>query len=186
MGYLAALEDDGGTSFAVDAGTADRDTWGRLIRQHDRKVVLSLIALGVDRERARDLAQATWTRLYEQHKDGKLETLELPGLAIRQARFLAIDSFRHTELHRRTLALAHTDGSVDTERQLLDRDQLRRALEALGACSPTAQQLFRLLYTPPPMTCANAARELGLSAERARHVVCEARKLIRKAIGDDR
>ncbi len=162
----------------------DREVWDRLIRQHDRKVVLSLVALGVDRDRARELAQATWERLYMQHRDGKLASLELPGLAIRQARFLAIDSFRHTDLNRRTLALARPEVAVDAERQLLDRDQLRRALEALGACSPAAQQLFRMLYTHPPMTCADAARELGLSAERARHIVCEARKLIRQAIGD--
>jgi RNA polymerase sigma-70 factor (ECF subfamily) len=151
-------------------------------------VLLSLIALGIDRERARDLVQATWARLYEQHKDGKLAALELPGLAIRQARFLAIDSFRHTDLQRRTLALALATAPPphDGEHQLLTRDQLRRALDALAACSPTAQQLFRLLYTPPPMTCADAAREIGLSAERARHVVCEARKLLRQAIGEDR
>lgn len=181
MGYVAALDDDGDTSRETD-----RDAWDRLVRQHDRKVVLSLIALGIDRDRARDLAQATWTRLFEQHRGGKLASLELPGLAIRQARFLAIDSFRHTELNRRTLAMADVDATHDQEHQLLTRDQLRRALDALAACSPTAQQLFRLLYTPPPMTCADAAREVGLSAERARHVVCEARKLIRQAIGEDR
>ena len=183
MGYVAALDDDGGM---LTTPASSREIWDGLIRQHDRKVVLSLIALGIDRERARDLAQATWVRLYEQHQDGKLASLELPGLAIRQARFLAIDSFRHTELQRRTLAMARVEISEDGEHQLLTRDQLRRALEALGACSATAQQLFRLLYTPPPMTCAAAAREVGLSAERARHVVCEARKLIRQAIGDHR
>lgn len=180
MGYVAVLDDDGGMV------TSPREMWDGLIRQHDRKVVLSLIALGIDRDRARDLAQATWTRLYEQHQDGKLAALELPGLAIRQARFLAIDSFRHTELQRRTLAMTRVEVSEDGEQQLLTRDQLRRALEALGTCSPMAQQLFRLLYTPPPRTSADAAREVGLSAERARHVVCEARKLIRQAIGDER
>lgn len=180
MGYVAVLEEDGGMV------TSPRETWDGLIRQHDRKVVLSLIALGIDRDRARDLAQATWARLYEQHQGGKLASLELPGLAIRQARFLAIDSFRHTRLQRRTLAMSHVETSEDGEHQLLTRDQLRRALEALGSCSPAAQQLFRLLYTPPPRTAADAAREVGLSAERARHVLCEARKLIRQAMGDER
>lgn len=163
----------------------DRDAWDALIRQHDRKVLLSLIALGIDRDRARELAQATWARLFEQHQRGRLEELELPGLAIRQARFLAIDGFRHTGRQRRMLSLAPAEADrIDGAHQALSRDQLRRALEALATCSATAQQLFRLLYSDPPMTCAEAARELGLSAERARHIVCETRKLIRHAIGD--
>lgn len=167
-------------------GDVDRDVWDRLIRQHDRKVVLSLLAMGVDRDRARELAQATWTRLFEQHREGNLPSLALPGLAIRQARFLAIDSFRHADLQRRTLAIAREDGALDGERRMLTRDKLRRALEALAACSPTAQQLFRLLYAvQPPMTCIEAARELGLSAERARHVVCETRRLIRQALAEE-
>ena len=110
MGYVAALDDDGGM---LTTPASSREIWDGLIRQHDRKVVLSLIALGIDRERARDLAQATWARLYEQHQDGKLASLELPGLAIRQARFLAIDSFRHSELQRRALAMARVVTSED-------------------------------------------------------------------------
>lgn len=165
-----------------------REMWDRLIREHDRKVVLSLLAIGVERDRARELAQQTWTRLLEQYRAGKLESLEFPGLAIRQARFLAIDSFRKSDLHRRTLATnpddVASDAAIDGEHQLLTRDQLRHALAALATCSKQAQQLFKLMYADqPPRSCVDAARELGLSTERARHIVCETRKAIRLAIG---
>jgi DNA-directed RNA polymerase specialized sigma24 family protein len=186
MAYGAALNE--GRERKREPVEADpvREMWDRLIREHDRKVVLSLLAIGVERDRARELAQQTWTRLLEQYRAGKLESLEFPGLAIRQARFLAIDSFRKSDLHRRTLAVNPDDGAIDGEHQLLTRDQLRRALAALATCSKQAQQLFKLMYADqPPRSCVEAARELGLSTERARHIVCETRKVIRLAVAGD-
>lgn len=68
--------------------------WDAAIRQHDRRVYLSVLALGLSADRAREISQATWTRLIEQHGRGALAKLELPGLAIRQARFLALNELR--------------------------------------------------------------------------------------------
>jgi hypothetical protein len=56
--------------------------WDDAIRQHDRRVYLSVLALGLPPDRAREVTQQTWTRLMEQHAQGKLGQLELPGLAI--------------------------------------------------------------------------------------------------------
>ena len=52
--------------------------WDEAIRLHDRRVVLSLLALGLSSDRARELAQAAWTRLIEQHARGGLAEIELP------------------------------------------------------------------------------------------------------------
>jgi DNA-directed RNA polymerase specialized sigma24 family protein len=76
------------------AASGDREAWQALVAIHDRRVIVSLLARGVPLDRARDLAQETWARLWEQNREGKLSRLELPGLAVRQAAFLAADEAR--------------------------------------------------------------------------------------------
>src|SRR5262245_35043530 len=76
------------------AASGERDAWQALVALHDRRVIVSLLARGIPLDRARDLAQETWARLWEQHREGKLPRLELPGLAVRQAAFLAADDAR--------------------------------------------------------------------------------------------
>jgi DNA-directed RNA polymerase specialized sigma24 family protein len=85
---------------AVDAPgpSSPPPEWEAIIRQHDRRVVLALMAMGLRLDRAKELAQTTWLRLFEQHQAGKLERLEFPGLALRQARFLALDALRRERL----------------------------------------------------------------------------------------
>src|SRR5258708_7367275 len=80
--------------------------WDDAIRRHDRSVYLSVLALGLQPDRAREIVQAAWTRLIEQHGRGALAELELPGLAIRQARFLALDELRRGKLLLRDAAAA--------------------------------------------------------------------------------
>src|SRR5687768_1820833 len=75
--------------------------WERLIRDHGRRVVLSLVALGLPFDRAKDIAHAAWLRLMEGHRAGKLGELRLPGLAIVQARFLALDELRREAAEHR-------------------------------------------------------------------------------------
>lgn len=69
----------------------DPERWDEEIRRFDHRVYLSVLALGLPPERAREISQAAWTRSMEKHADGGLEKLELPGLAIRQARFLGLN-----------------------------------------------------------------------------------------------
>jgi RNA polymerase sigma-70 factor (ECF subfamily) len=172
------------------ACAGDRAAWGALIARHDHRVVLSLLARGVALPDARELAQRTWTRLIGQHQAGRLERLELPGLAIRQARFLAVDAAR-----RQRVAAEHVVGSVSgeavvdesasAEDRLIHREQLARATAALAQCSPAARRVFELLYAHPGMSHRDAAEQLGLSVQRVRQTLCEVRARLRAALEDD-
>jgi RNA polymerase sigma-70 factor (ECF subfamily) len=165
----------------------DQDLWDGAIRQHDRQVLLSLLALGLPPDRAREISQSAWTALMEKHSDGGLAELRLPGLAIRQARFLALNSLRRDQTEQRTLkAVPAPSAEPDVERVVMSREQLDRALDALAGCSPTAKKIFRLAYTEPHMPHADVARAVGLSLQRVRQILCETRKHLRHAIeGED-
>lgn len=165
----------------------DRASWDLIIRQHDHRVLLSVLALGLRPDRARDIVQATWIRLIEKDRSGALLSAEFPALAIVQARFLALD-----ELRRQVKETQHQTGAADSvealdaERAMLNREQLARASAVLAELPPSAQRLFRLLYAVPPMPYDKAAAELGLSLQRARQIMCEARKKLRLAIEEDK
>src|SRR5262245_15220066 len=159
------------------------DPWDDAIRQHDRRVYLSVLALGLSPERAKEIAQAAWTRLIEQHTRGALGELELPGLAIRQARFLALNELRRARRESRTLAaVPDPPAAADVENVVGSREEFARVLAALATCSPTARQVFRLVYGTPGGNAARAAKELGLSLQRVRQILCETRVHIRDAV----
>ena len=163
--------------------------WEERIRAHDHRVVVSLLALGLRPERAREIAQAAWVRLIEQEASGALGAIDLPGLAIRQARFLAIDAARRDQAERRRVAAALQLESAglrddEVERRLAGRQELRRVAEVLATCAPNARRLFHLLYGRG-VTPAEAAAELGLSVQRTRQLLCETRKKIRAALEED-
>jgi len=156
--------------------------WDDAIRLHDRRVYLSVLALGLPPDRAREVTQQTWTRLMEQHAQGKLEQLELPGLAIRQARFFALNEHQRSRTELRVLAAVPEPTAPDPERALASRQELERVLAALATCSPTARKVFRLVYATPGGTAASAAQAVGLSLQRVRQILCETRAHIRKEI----
>jgi RNA polymerase sigma factor (sigma-70 family) len=162
------------------------DLWDDAVRRHDRRVYLSVLALGLGPERAREITQAAWTRLIEQHQRGALDDIELPGLAIRQARFLAFNELSRNKVESRVLAAVPDPPSApDTERVVGSRQEIERMLVALAACSPTARKVFRMVYAVPGGTAAQAARELGLSLQRVRQILCETRRHIRRALAED-
>ena len=156
--------------------------WDDAIRLHDRRVYLSVLALGLPPDRAREVTQQTWTRLMEQHAQGKLEQLELPGLAIRQARFFALNEHQRSRTELRVLAAVPEPTAPDPERALASRQELERVLAALATCSPTARKVFRLVYATPGGTAASAAQAVGLSLQRVRQILCETRSHIRRAV----
>lgn len=161
------------------------DPWDAAIRQHDRRVYLSVLALGLAPDRAREIAQAAWARLIEQRARGALGELELPGLAIRQARFLALNELRRAKLETRTLAAVPDQAPpADAERVVGSREEIARVLGALATCPPTARKVFRLVYATPGGTAASAAKELGLSLQRVRQILCETRAHLRRAIDE--
>jgi RNA polymerase sigma-70 factor (ECF subfamily) len=159
------------------------EPWDDAIRQHDRRVYLSVLALGLAPDRAREIAQAAWTRLIEQHARGALGEIELPGLAIRQARFLALNDLRRAKVETRTLAaVPDPPASPDAERVVGSREEIERVLAALATCSPTARKVFGLVYATPGGNAALAAKELGLSLQRVRQILCETRAQLRRAL----
>jgi RNA polymerase sigma factor (sigma-70 family) len=170
------------------AAMAPARDWSRLIAVHQHRVVLSLVAAGFGFDQARELANEAWARLMEKDRRGALAEVKLPGLAIVQARFLALDERRRDALQARRqddapVAEHHlVDRSPDPEQRLLTRQQARRALDAVAASPPSMQRLFRLLYREPGLAHARAAEELGLSVQRVRQILCELRKRVRAAI----
>lgn len=166
--------------------TRRSDVWDDAIRRYDRNVYLSVLALGLAPDRAREIAQAAWTRLIEQDARGGLPTLELPGLAIRQARFLGLNELERARTEQRVLAaVPRPAATVDVERQVRSREQISKVLDALASCSPTARKVFGLIYATPGGSPASAAAELGLSIQRVRQIVCETRAQIRRALEEE-
>ncbi len=163
--------------------TADESPWDEAIRSHDRRVYLSVLALGLSPDRAREVSQTAWTRLIEQHARGALTELELPGLAIRQARFIALNELKRTKSEARTLAAVPDPPAEPDAARIVDgRQQIERVLAALATCSPQARKVFGLVYATPGGNAAAAAKEVGLSLQRVRQILCETRAHIRRAV----
>ena len=159
------------------------DLWGDAVRQHDRKVFLSVLALGVSPDTAREIVQAAWTRLMERHAAGALPELELPGLVIRQARFLALNEHQRNKTEKRVLAAVPDPPDAPALDRVVDgKREVERVLAALATASPTAKRVFRLVYATPNGSPEAAAREVGLSLQRVRQILCETRKHIRTTI----
>jgi RNA polymerase sigma-70 factor (ECF subfamily) len=175
------------------ARSGDREAWGALVARHDHRVVLALLARGVRLADARELSHQAWARLIAQQRAGRLERLELPGLAIRQAVFLALDAARAEGAARRRAehdaspveAAALSDPAASVEERLIRREELQRVRAELARCSPMARRLFALLYRNPGMRHADAARSLGLSVQRVRQTLCEVRARLRSALDEE-
>jgi RNA polymerase sigma-70 factor (ECF subfamily) len=163
------------------------DAWDVLIARHDRRVLLALVARGVRVDRAKELSQEAWTRLIAQQRRGKLTRLELPGLAIAQANYLALDEARRRKdvpLDEAPDVLEVEDPAPNIEARLTSRSALDRARAELDRCPPMSRRVFELVYDEPGVPHAEAAREVGLSVQRVRQIVCEVRARLRVAIGE--
>ncbi len=162
----------------------DAAAWDALFRLHQRRVLVALLARGVRVDRARDLCQDAWARLIVQQRAGRLRNLTLPGLAIRQALFLAAEENRRARSRRPHLPVHEVEPPADatTFERIVDRDRLARARVVLEGCPPTARRVFERLYAEPGVRHAEVAEELGLSVQRVRQIVCEVRKTLRAAL----
>lgn len=157
--------------------------WNALVKRHDRRVVVALLAMGLPLHRAKEIAQETWLRLVEQQRKGKLARLDLPGLAITQARFLALDARRRDAPVAEAVELI--DGASSSEREVATRQDLTRAATALEGCGETARRLFQLVYGPAGLSHREAAKRVGISPQRAKQSLCEVRAKLRRALEDD-
>jgi RNA polymerase sigma factor (sigma-70 family) len=167
----------------MDPGLSRTPTvdWDAAVRAHNPRVVASLLALSVPIHQADELASQAWARLIEQERAGELAEIKLPGLAIKQARFLALSWLK---VSQREVSLGDEVGQAagDPERALIARRDVEIALRVLATCSPSAQAVFRLLYDDPPPPHEVVAQRVGLSVQRVRQILCEVRKKIREAL----
>ena len=168
---------EGATEAAARGG--DRSAWTELITRHNRRVMLSLLAHGVLPAQAKEMAQEAWLRLITQADAKKLPRLELPGLAIRQALFLARSEARKPGSSPEPLEDA-PEASTDTlETAFFDRERLMKAHQRLQDLSPSARAVFDRLYGDPQLSHAEVAARVGLSVQRVRQIICEVRKVLR-------
>lgn len=178
-------------SVAQAAAPVQTPAWNALMRKHGRRVIVSLVARGIPIERARELSQEAWMRIVAQHRAGRLQRLEMPGIVVAQANFLAQDEHRLRKRRARmglsstppvrseVVDLAHAMTGPDLERRIAARQALRRVLALVDQSYPNARRVFGLLYGAEPRTPAEVAEQTGLSVQRVRQILCELRKSIR-------
>jgi RNA polymerase sigma-70 factor (ECF subfamily) len=161
-----------------------RADWKQLIERHTHAVVVSLLARGLRLGRARELTAETWSLLYERHEAGLLPVLELPGLAIRQASFLAMK-----EGGRRTVPLDEAPELAalrceqpSAEARLEARQSLALAHSSLAQVSPRAREIYTLQLENPDEGHAKLAAQVGVSLQRFRQTLCEVRARLRAAV----
>jgi RNA polymerase sigma factor (sigma-70 family) len=185
--HAAPAADEHALCAAALAGSTE--AWSSLVARHNHRVVVSLLARGVRVDRAKDIAQEAWIRLVEQQRLGKLERLQLPGLAIAQAAFLALEAGRREAIARRhdpidepAVAARLTDPRCDAETRMVTEERVDRAVEVLSACSPSAKKVFRLAYGGDGLSHTEVAQRVGLSLQRVRQILCEVRAKLRTAL----
>ncbi len=169
--------------------TAFRERLGQAYDAHQHTVILALLANGVRLDEARELAHDAWARIFEQATTTeRLESLELPGLVIRQALYLLIES------RRRTNTKARRDGALDEATEVADRHpspeetvagrQLLESVEAaLAATSPRAQSVMSAVISGPDVLHSELAKHEGVSLQRFRQILCEVRAQLRATLG---
>jgi RNA polymerase sigma-70 factor (ECF subfamily) len=176
------------------ARKGDAQAWDKLVALHGRRVMLVLLARGVRAARAEEIVQETWARLIAKSKQGALERLELPGLAITQAVRASIDDQRADKTRRAAslddpgegrAALDVADADASPLDRLVTRDALERALAELDRCPPRAREIFELVYDNPELPHAEAAERAGLSVQRLRQTLCEVRARLRAAMVEE-
>ena len=180
-----SVQVEGATEAAARKG--DRAAWTELITRHNRRVMLCLLAQGVLPAQAREMAQEAWLRLITKADAKKLDRLELPGLAIQQALFLARSEARRPGQANEPLDDQPEASTDSAEAQFFDRERLQKAHERLQDLSPSARAVFERLYGDPQLSHAEVAARVGLSVQRVRQIVCEVRKVLRAELeGADR
>ena len=191
------MRGDGGdrplAELAARALEGRTDAWDEIVRRCSHQVRLALLARGVALDAADDLVQEAWMRLVQQQRAGRLRSLELPGLAIAQAGYLALEAQR-TAARRGALApfapapapemeaVADAGADADPAAVALRRERARLVHRALAECTPREREVFAAAYGREVRAHADVAREVGLSVQRVRQLLCNARARVRRAL----
>ncbi|MFK7931440.1 MAG: sigma-70 family RNA polymerase sigma factor [Myxococcota bacterium] len=165
------------------AEKGDRDAWNTLIERYNRRVIVYLVGRGLRPCEARELAQDVWVRLMCQQREQRLSRIDLPGLALAQARFLHLESVRR---HKAVVPLDEARGVHDPtgSERALDRIRLGRALSALDQLGDRDRELFEAAYGPNAPSQAALATTFGLSVQRTKQILCTVRATLRRVLED--
>ena len=165
--------------------------WDEAVRRYTHRVVVVLLARGIPLDAAEDLAQEAWVRLLARQRSGALHMIELPGLAIAQAIWLARESAR--SFARRQALVARQAKFADLgapepwalaepERSAHQGELFRLIDEELARCPARAQRVFLAAYSDDAPSHAELARTFGLSVQRVRQLLCEVRSRLREVV----
>jgi RNA polymerase sigma factor (sigma-70 family) len=163
----------------------DSAAWGALYSRHERRLVVVLLARGMAVDEAKDVAQEAWAQLIKMAQAGRLQRLELPGLAVRQALFLDAKR-RQTENRRSDLMYLMPVSPDDSgpEAALASRQQLGRAEVLLRDETELNRQIFHFAHADG-LSHQEIGDRLGRSEQRVRQILCEIRARLRQAFEDD-
>lgn len=174
-----------------------RPAWNAVVGAHHPAVVTYVQQRWPNlhaRVGAEDVAQEAWIRIYRRIQDGlagirpKLQSLILPGLALRQARFVALEWLQTGRVKREDCAETVPE-SIDPQRspydRAADRQTLRRLNDSLEDL-PAREKLAWQLFYEEERTPAQIAQIMGLGSEgAARTVVSRARaRLVARLEGE--
>jgi RNA polymerase sigma-70 factor (ECF subfamily) len=161
----------------------EAEAWERLVSRHQQRVLVSVLALGLPPAQAREIVQETWLALVQKQRAGKLDRLDLPGLAIAQARFLALDALRAMGrgAGREIAETQPVWPGPNPESQALQRAQVARILRLLERCPRHKRQMF-LMYYGQQRTAQSIAEELGVTTQHVRQSLYETRMELRAAL----
>ena len=170
------------------SATEDHSPWSRLVQQCSPQVVSSLLARGVAFHDAVELTQLAWARLWEQQVAGKLTQFPVPALAVSQARFLALEAYRQGR-GRDQVPLSEAaevpDERPSADDRVVSMQTLVRLRAALQQCTPSQRRVFEAVMRSPGATAEALGRELQLSTQRVRQVMCEVRQKLRLELERD-
>jgi RNA polymerase sigma-70 factor (ECF subfamily) len=157
-----------------------RVAWDDEIARHGQRVIVALVARRIPPQQARDLAQEAWTRIIE--REPTLGRIELPGLVIQQALFLARDEAR---AERRRVAVQNEPThafEAGPEPRFLSAEALARARGVIASLPARSRQIFEQCCEHPEKPHAEVAATLGISIQHVRQTLYEVRKRVREKL----
>ncbi len=170
---------------AVTWADAPAVDWDAAIRQHHGHVLAWVLAHGIAPGRAEELVQEVWMKLMRQHEAGRLMRIDLPALALAQARFLAKD-----ELRRRVREQPHPHDTDETpshariEHRIDARTRLAKIVYVLEREPANVRAVFEHTYGGAGLCATDVAAKVGLSTQRVRQILCELRAKLRAHFED--
>jgi RNA polymerase sigma-70 factor (ECF subfamily) len=166
------------------ARLGERGAWDQLILRYNPLVLAVFVRMAIAVARGQELSQEVWLRLFCKARDGALAQLVMPGLALREARYRALDELRgrgaeeSLDDRREALGDEPADPAPSAEAQVASRDELERLRRVLSALPPRQREVLQLALVQG-VPHAQIAQQLGISEQRSKQTLTEARARVR-------